>query len=267
MAKSNDETARVIEILRERISKLTRASLRLNASLDLGTVLREVVENARDLTGAKFGGITTIDREGAVEDFVTSGITADEHRQLVEWQDGPRLFAHFRDLSGPLRVADFSAFVHSLGFSAEFSYGSFQGTPMHHRGVHVGNFYLAKKEGDAEFTGDDEEVLMLFASQAATAIANARMHREEQQARADLEALIETCPWASGSSPRRPTSSCRSIARRSGSWTRCEPRTSLSMSSWGRSPAGSRTGGSSTSTRSRSARSWRGRSRSAPKKS
>ena len=35
---------------------------------------------------------------------------------------------------------------------------------------------------------------MLFASQAATAIANARTYRREQRARADLEALVETSP-------------------------------------------------------------------------
>ena len=35
---------------------------------------------------------------------------------------------------------------------------------------------------------------MLFAAQAATAIANARAHRDEQRARADLEALVETTP-------------------------------------------------------------------------
>ena len=62
------------------------------------------------------------------------------------------------------------------------------------RGVHVGNFFLAEKEGGREFTSEDEEVLVLFASQAATAIANARTHRDEQRARADLEALVDTSP-------------------------------------------------------------------------
>ena len=37
---------------------------------------------------------------------------------------------------------------------------------------------------------------MLFASQAATAVANARTHRDERRARADLEALVETSPVA-----------------------------------------------------------------------
>ena len=65
---------------------------------------------------------------------------------------------------------------------------------MRHRGEYVGNFFLGDKEGGQEFTREDEEVLVLFASQAATAIANARTHRNEQRARTDLEALIETSP-------------------------------------------------------------------------
>ena len=65
---------------------------------------------------------------------------------------------------------------------------------MRHRGVHVGNFYLVEKEDAEAFTGEDEEILVLFASQAAAAIANARIYRDEQRARADLEALVETSP-------------------------------------------------------------------------
>ena len=71
---------------------------------------------------------------------------------------------------------------------------TFQGTPMRHRDVLVGHFFLAEKEGAPAFTDDDEEVLMLFASQAATAIANARAHAAERRAHADLEALVETSP-------------------------------------------------------------------------
>ena len=42
---------------------------------------------------------------------------------------------------------------------------------------------LSDKEGGEEFTDDDEEILKLFAAQAATAIANARTHQGEQRAR------------------------------------------------------------------------------------
>ena len=43
-------------------------------------MLREVVESAQALTGARDGSIATIDESGAAEDFITCGITEDEHR-------------------------------------------------------------------------------------------------------------------------------------------------------------------------------------------
>ena len=190
-----DNLGRENAALRERISALCAASLRISASLDLGTVLREVVESARALTGARFGAITTIDETGTPQDFVTSGFTEEEHRRLAEWSDGPRLFEHFRDLEGPLRIADVPTYVRALGFPADrLPSQTFQGIPMRHHGEHVGNFYLAEKDGGETFTDEDEEILVLFASQAATAIANARTYRAEQRARTDLEALIEISP-------------------------------------------------------------------------
>ena len=192
---SPDELRQENEALRDRISRLSAAVLRISASLDLSTVLHEVVDSARALTGARYGVITTLDEAGQVQDFVTSGFTPEEHQQLAAWPDGPRLFAHFRDLPGPVRLRDLPAYVRSLGFASDLMRSNtLQGTPMRHRGVHVGNFFLAEKEGEPEFTSEDEEVLVLFASQAATAIANARTHRAEQRARADLETLVDTSP-------------------------------------------------------------------------
>ena len=65
---------------------------------------------------------------------------------------------------------------------------------MRERAVYVGNSYLVDKEGGEAFTSKDEEVLMLFGSQAATAIANARTYLDGQRAPADLEALVKTSP-------------------------------------------------------------------------
>ena len=184
-----------VEALRERISALSAAVLRISASLDVTTVLQEAADSARALTAARYGIITTIDEAGEVREFVTSGFTPEEKQEFVDWPDGPKLFAYFRDLPGPIRLTDLPALVRSLGFSPDLMRSkTFQGTPMRHRGVHVGNFFLGEKEGAPEFTDEDEEILLLFASQAATAIANARAHRDERQARADLEALIETSP-------------------------------------------------------------------------
>ena len=194
MSKTNG-AGREIEALRERISALTAAILRISASLDLDTVLREIAETARTLTGARYAVITTIDGTGQLEDAVLSGLTPEQERRIVEWADNMKVFEALRDLPSPLRVADMPAYVGGLGFSTDgVIINTFQGTPMRHRGAQVGNFFLGEKETGPEFTDEDEEVLVLFASQAAAAIANARTHRDERRARADLEALVETSP-------------------------------------------------------------------------
>ena len=195
MQESLDELRQRNRMLEDRISNLCAAVLRVSASLDLETVLREIVDSARALTGARYGLITTVDDAGRPLDFVTAGLASGVHAAMAAWPDGPRLFAHFRDLQAPLRVADLPAYVQELGFSTELIVSkTMQCTPMRHRDVHVGNFFLGEKEGGPEFTSADEQVLVLFASQAATAITNARTHRNERRARADLEALLETCP-------------------------------------------------------------------------
>ena len=189
------EFTQKIEALQARISQLSTAILRISASLDLETVLQEVVDSARALTGAHYGVIVTFDKAGEVRDFVTSGFTPEEKRRFTEWPDGPRLLAHLRRQQGPLKLADLPDYVHKHGFFPRLVPSkTLQSMPMLHHGEQVGSFLVAEKADAAEFTDEDEELLMLFASQAATAIANARTHRDEQRARADLEALVETSP-------------------------------------------------------------------------
>ena len=193
--RHSDEPRRENEALRERISALNAAILRISASLDLDTVLAEVVQSARALAGARHGVIAAVDKAGAPRDFVFSGFTAEQERELVAWPNSARLFSHLRDLPGPLRLADLSGYVRSLGIAPPQTFSnSFQAVPMRHQDAHVGHFFLAGKADGEEFTDDDEEVLKLVAAQAAAAIANARTHRSERRARADLEALVETSP-------------------------------------------------------------------------
>ena len=195
MKESPATLRRQVQALEERVSRLSKAILRISSSLDLDTVLQEVVDSARALAEARYGVITTDDGAGNVQEFVTSGFTPDEKQQMLDWTDGPRLLKHFRDLEAPLRLSGLRDYVSALGFSSALMRSdTLMGTPMRHRDEHVGNFFLAEKEGGREFTEGDEEVLVLLASQAATAIANARAHRDERRARADLETLIETSP-------------------------------------------------------------------------
>ena len=196
----SDERDREIKALRDRLSRLSEASLRINESLDLDTVLQGVLDSARSLTDARYGVITLLDDSGRIQDFLSSGMTAEEAGQLWDLPGGMRLFEYLSGISEPLRLPDLLGHIRSLGlpeFRPPLALGpvvSFLAAPVLHRGQRVGDLYVAEKEGGEEFTPEDEETLVMFASQAALVIANARRHREEQRARADLETLINTSP-------------------------------------------------------------------------
>ena len=84
-----EELSREVRTLRERLSRLSEASLRISESLDVDTVLREVVERACALTGAGCGAITTTDASGVLQEFVTAGLSPEEHRRFLELPEGP----------------------------------------------------------------------------------------------------------------------------------------------------------------------------------
>ncbi|MDE0075607.1 MAG: ATP-binding protein [Gammaproteobacteria bacterium] len=184
-----------IETLERRVSELSRAAVRIGASLDPEAVLQEVVDSARALTGARYGLIATVDEAGRPRRFVGSGITADEYGRLKGWSDGPRLFGHLAGLPGALNFDDIPGYLGHHGFgTGVLPYGSARGARIDSRGACVGYLFVIDKEDGGGFTAGDEEVLPLFASQAGTAIANARAFRDERRARDRLEALVATSP-------------------------------------------------------------------------
>ena len=188
------------DALRERLSRLSQASLRINASLELEAVLQGTLDAARSLTGASYGVITLLDNAGQVQDFLSSGMTGEEAKRIWVTPDGMRIFEYLGSLTEPLRTPDLLELLRQLGlpeFRPPASVGdtlSFLAAPALHRGERVANIFVGDREGGREFSPEDEETLVMFASQAALVIANARRYREEQRARNDLETLINTSP-------------------------------------------------------------------------
>ena len=101
--------------LRERLSRLSEASLRINESLELDAVLQGVLDSARSLTDARYALITTMRDTGEVEDFVVSGLTAEEAQRLWEVPERMQLFSYFSAIPAPLRMPDFAAHMREMG--------------------------------------------------------------------------------------------------------------------------------------------------------
>ena len=181
----------------DRLSRISEAVLRICESLDLDTVLQEVVDSARTLTGSRYGAITTFGGTGQMPEFIVSGLTRQEHQGLWEMPGGSGFFEYLAGLETPLRISDVVGYLSALGmgrFSPPVSASSLLVAPLRHQGAGVGTIYVAHETEGREFSQQDEDTLAMFASQAALVIANARRHREEQRTRERLETLINTSP-------------------------------------------------------------------------
>ena len=112
--------------------------------------------------------------------------------------DRLRFFEYISRIQEPLRLRDFHSHARALDLPdfppamTASSVLSFLAAPIRHRSEHMGAIYVDEKEG--EFTRQDEETLVMFSSQVALVVANARRHRDERRARVDLETLIDTSP-------------------------------------------------------------------------
>ena len=182
--------------LRERLSRLSQASRRINESLDFDQVLQGVLDSACSLTVARYGVMIRFDDVGDVPDFLTYGFSPEDVERLWSAPDRYQVMAAMTNVSEPMRFPDLTAHVRSLGLTLPLPVEVFRcmAAPMFHRGARVGYVFVGDREDGGEFTLADEEILVMFAAQAALVIANAGAYREERRARADLETLVNTSP-------------------------------------------------------------------------
>ncbi len=134
-----DKLRREIESLRTRLLRMSDVSRRITESLDLETVLQEVVDCACSLTEARYGALSVFDDSGQVEELVTSGITQAERRMMGPLPMGRGLIGFLNEVHAPLRLTDLSKHPRSVGLP-EFlpPMKTFLGAPVRHLGETLG---------------------------------------------------------------------------------------------------------------------------------
>lgn len=177
-----EKVSRALERDRARLRALNQAGLALSAEIASGAVLQRVVDQAREVTGARYAALGTFDRNGMILDFLTSGLSEEERRRIGDLPKGRGLLGTLQRERRPLRLRDIEEHPDSVGFPAAHpSMRSFLGLPILSRGRSLGNLYLTEKVDAAEFDAADEEALTTLAAQAAVAIENARLYEQVQR--------------------------------------------------------------------------------------
>ncbi len=155
-------------------------------------VLREVLEAARELTGAEYAALGILDdAKSGLSEFLSAGVDDETRRRIGPLPRGHGILGELIRNPRPLRLTRISDHPHAYGFPAGHpAMSTFLGVPVRIRGEVYGNLYLTEKAGGVPFDEEDERLLAVLAEWAAVAIDNARAHETSRRRRVELERAI-----------------------------------------------------------------------------
>jgi signal transduction histidine kinase len=174
-----------------RLRRLIAVGRTLLSQLDLERVLHDVLETARELTGARYAALGIHDASrGGLERFLAVGIDDETREAIGELPQGRGVLRLVIDEARPLRLTDVGAHPRSFGFPPGHPpMRTFLGVPISIRGKAYGNLYLTEKE-EGPFEAADEEAAVVLAEWAAIAIENARLYSGSEERRRQLERAV-----------------------------------------------------------------------------
>ena len=159
------------------VQALDQAVRGISGDLDVDRVLQHIVDRVRELVSAQYAAIGIVDRDGAIERFVTSGISDEQRARIGDLPRGHGLLGLIIRENRAFRIPEISTHPESYGFPEHHPpMSSFLGMPITNRGIPVGRLYLTNKLGADEFSEADQALVEVFALHAGIAIDNARLH-------------------------------------------------------------------------------------------
>ena len=182
--EANDRVARH----NRQLDAANTAITSISSAIDLSRVLQNIVDSARTLIQSCYAALSVTDDEGQIVAFITAGISAEERAAIGPLPVGHGLLGTLIRDARPLRIADIAADPRSHGFPPNHPpMTTLLGVPILYQGKAVGDLYLTDKIGAAEFSDEDQELLVLLANHAAVAIENARLYEDARAARDRLQ--------------------------------------------------------------------------------
>jgi signal transduction histidine kinase len=145
--------------------------------LELDRVLQLIVDHVRSLVHAEYAALGIVDETGAIERFITSGMSDETRTAIGDLPRGRGLLGLIIRENRTVRIPEIGTHPESYGFPPNHPpMRSFLGMPITNQGVPVGRLYLTNKQGATEFTEMDQALVEMFALHAGIAIENARLH-------------------------------------------------------------------------------------------
>jgi signal transduction histidine kinase len=177
----------------DRKDVLLEAGLALSSELSLPVILQRIVDLAAQLTDARYGALGVLGSGGDLTDFITTGLSKRERDAIGPLPKGRGILGVLIHDAVPLRLERIGVDSRSIGFPANHPpMTTFLGAPVKALGRVFGNIYLTEKRDGQQFTQEDEDDVLVLATQAGVAIANATLYEEAHQRERWLDALRQT---------------------------------------------------------------------------
>ena len=158
-----------------RLSALSEAVIDVAKGEHLQESLKRLVENAVYLSGATYGALGAIGKDGSLEEFTYVGISEESADEIATFPEGKGLLGHLLQHPTPLRLSSIQSHMASSGFpEGHPSMKTFLGVPIKIRDEIYGSIYLTEKRNGEDFTSDDEQLITVLASAAGIAIDSVR---------------------------------------------------------------------------------------------
>src|SRR3954470_1100397 len=159
------------------------AVLAVAAELSVEEVLQRLVHTARELAGARYAALGLPDGAGGFRRFLNFGMSDELIASLGPLPRQHGVLGAMLETPEPYRTADIHEHPRFRGWwpRGHPDMRSFLGVPIVAPEGVIGAFYLTDKLGAPDFTGEDEELIVLLAGHAAIAIANARLYEQSRE--------------------------------------------------------------------------------------
>lgn len=147
--------------------------------LSLQRVLQLIVDRVRELVDAEYAALGMVGPFGRIEQFVTSGLTAEQRSHIGALPRGLGLLGLIIREDRPFLIEDVNLDPRRYGFPEHHPpMSSFLGVPVRNKGRTIGNLYLANKRAAGKFGDADLRLVEMFALHAGIAVESARLYEE-----------------------------------------------------------------------------------------
>ncbi|MEA2295129.1 MAG: hypothetical protein QOE86_2768 [Solirubrobacteraceae bacterium] len=171
------------EPLHPALRAVSDAVLAVASQRSVEEVLQRLVEQARELAGARYAALGIPDGEGGFARFLVSGMSDELIARMGPLPRTHGLLGAMLETPEPYRTEDLHTHPRFQGWwpTGHPDMRSFLGVPIVAAEGVIGAFYLTHKEGAPTFDDEDQQLIGLLAAHAAIAITNARLYEESAE--------------------------------------------------------------------------------------